>query len=156
MKKYFYFISITLLLGVLSALFTSNSMNVYKTITKPFLNPPSIVFPIVWSILYTLMGIGIAMIFSTNDISKKNDNNKKSALLIYFIQLLFNIIWPVLFFNFHLYFFSFIWIILLLILIVVMIVKFYQINKTAAFLQIPYLVWVIFASYLNLMIAILN
>ena len=121
----------------------------YNTLQKPFLAPPSIVFPIVWTILYILMGISYGILESNKLTNKKID-------LLYYIQLGFNAVWSIFFFLLKWRLFSFIWIILLAILIIFMILKFYDKNKVAGLLQIPYLLWVIFASYLNIAIYILN
>lgn len=136
--------------GILSALITRNSMDNYKKLNLPKLAPPSILFPIVWTILFILMGISAYIIY------KSNSNKKQNALKIYAAQLIINFIWPILFFNLNLYLFSFIWIILLWIFILLMINSFKKISNTAAYLQIPYLLWVTFASYLNFMIYYLN
>ncbi len=132
--------------GILSAIITRNSMDTYKNLNLPKLAPPSILFPIVWTILFILMGISAYIIYESNS------DQKQSALTIYGIQLLVNFIWPILFFNLELYLFSFIWIILLWLLIILMITSFKKISSVAAYLQIPYLLWVTFASYLNFMI----
>ena len=125
-------------------------MDIYKFLDKPPLAPPSIVFPIVWTILYILMGISSYIIYN----SKHEDKN--SVLLVYGLQLIVNFIWPIFFFVLNYRLIAFFIIILLLILIIMMIVKFYRINKTAAYLQIPYLIWVLFATYLNFGFYILN
>ena len=139
-------LAISLGTGILSALITRNSMDTYKNLNLPKLAPPSILFPIVWTILFILMGISAYIIYESNS------DQKQSALTIYGIQLLVNFIWPILFFNLGLYLFSFIWIILLWLLIILMINSFKNISSLAAYLQIPYLLWVTFASYLNFMI----
>lgn len=139
-------LAISLGTGILSALITRNSMNTYKNLNLPKLAPPSILFPIVWTILFILMGISAYIIYESNS------DQKQSALTIYGIQLLVNFIWPILFFNLELYLFSFVWIILLWLLIILMINSFKKISNVAAYLQIPYLLWVTFASYLNFMI----
>ena len=127
-----------------------NSQMGFKLLTKPPLTPPGIVFPIVWIILYTLMGISLYIIYSSND------KNKKNAIIIFFIQLILNTLWTLFFFNLKMYLFSFFWILLIIIFVIIMIKKFLQINPLAGYLQIPYLIWLIFAAYLNLGIYILN
>ena len=141
---------IPLAIGGLTALLTRNSMDIYSQITKPALAPPSILFPIVWSILYTLMGV------SSYLISTSNHPDSGNALFIYALQLIVNFIWPLVFFNGQMFWIAFATILLLWALIIIMIRRFYEIRPLAAYLQIPYLVWVTFAAYLNLMIAILN
>lgn len=149
-KPYLISIGIALGVGALSALFTMGNMNTYEQINRPPLSPPGVVFPIVWTILFTLMGISSAIIY-TSDSAYKQD-----ALKVYIYQLIVNFFWSIIFFNFQAYLFSFLWLLLLLVLIAVMIWKFYKISPLAAYLQIPYFLWVCFAGYLNLMIYILN
>ena len=152
-KSYVYSLIIALGVGGLSALFTSGNMDIYKEIVKPPLSPPSIVFPIVWTILFTLMGISAAMIYN-NTIASKLERD--SALLTYGVSLVFNFFWSIIFFNLQMYLFAFIWLLALLYFIIKTIIKYYKIDKTAAYLQIPYLVWVTFAGYLNFAIWYLN
>lgn len=121
----------------------------YNSLQKPFLAPPSIVFPIVWTILYILMGISYGILKSKSLTDKKID-------LIYYIQLAVNAAWSIIFFLLKWRLFAFIWILLLDILVILMIIKFYKKDKTAGLLQIPYILWTLFASYLNLAIYILN
>ena len=143
-----FIISVLIALGVggLSAFFTRNSMDIYGTINTPPLSPPSILFPIVWTILFALMGISAAMIYTN---TTADEDSKDSALYTYGLSLVVNFFWSIIFFNFKAYFFAFIWLLLLLFLIVRTIIKYYKINPTAAYLQIPYLLWVTFAAYLN-------
>ncbi len=152
-KVKIYGISIALALGVgvLSALFTSMGMDRYAMVEKPALTPPDIVFPIVWTILFTLMGISAARVWIASDIKEKN-----SGLLLYLLQLSANFIWSILFFNFQAYGFAFFWILLLWVLILLMIISFGKTDKIAAYLQIPYILWVTFAAYLNFMVWMLN
>ena len=121
----------------------------YNSLQKPFLAPPSITFPIVWSILYILMGISYGILKSNNLTDRKID-------LIYYIQLGVNLLWSIIFFILKWRLFAFIWIILLAILILVMIKEFYNKNKIAGLLQIPYLLWILFAGYLNIAFYLLN
>lgn len=149
-KTYFLFIMATILIGLIPVTQISTDFDLYDKLVKPALSPPKIIFPIVWTILYTLMGISASLIYLSKNTFKSH------TLLLYIIQLLVNIIWPILFFVFKAYLLSFIWLLLLLILIIIMILKFYRLNNLAGLLQIPYLIWVLFAGYLNLMIYILN
>ena len=146
-KVYLKSILMPLILGAIVGFITSKSMD-YSTLVKPVLAPPSILFPIVWSILYILMGVSYG-ILKTNRISEES---KK----IYYLQLGVNLLWSIIFFTFKLRFIALLWIILLDILVILMIKYFYKDNKVAAYLQIPYLVWVLFATYLNLAIYLLN
>lgn len=143
-------LGISLGVGILSGLLSMSGMDSFEDVVKPPLTPPSFIFPIVWTILFTLMGI------SSYLISQSEANNKSTALIIYGLQLAVNFFWPIFFFNMQAYLFSFIWLILLLILIIAMIVSFMSVNKTAAYLQIPYLLWAAFATYLNFGVFLLN
>ena len=142
-------ILIPLAVGSFSALISGN-MSLYSTINKPAFSPPSIVFPIVWTILYVLMGISSYIIYSSDSA------DKTKALKIYALQLFFNFFWSILFFRYQLYLFSFLWLVILIVLICIMIKDFYKINPAAAYLQIPYLLWCIFAAYLNFSIYTMN
>ena len=141
---------IPLCVGGAAALAIMNSMDQYARLTKPPLSPPSWLFPVVWSVLYLLMGI------SCYRVVVSGAKSRKTALTVYGIQLAVNFLWPIFFFRTEDFLFSFIWLILLWILIAVMLSQFKTIDKTAALLQIPYLLWVTFAGYLNLGIALLN
>ena len=150
-----YILSILIALGVggLSAFLTRNSMDLYSDIIRPPLSPPSILFPIVWTILFILMGISAAMIY-TNETAP--EYQKKSALYTYAISLIVNFFWSIIFFNMRSFLFAFVWLILLLYLIIKTIIKYKKIEPVAAYLQIPYAIWVTFAGYLTLAIFILN
>ena len=144
-KRLIVIIIITFVVGSFFSFFTMNNMNTFKELEKP-INVPGILFPIVWSILYLLMSISLYIVIDKN----------RNSLIIYSIQLIINSLWTLIFFGFGAYLLAFIWIILLLIAIVIMIAKFYNIDKKAAYLNIPYLLWVLFAAYLNLGIYLLN
>lgn len=152
-KPYVISILIALAVGGLAAWLTMDSMDVYGTINKPSLAPPGWLFPVVWGILYVLMGISSALVYINNTVSPQE---KASALKIYGLQLIVNFFWSIIFFNMQNYLFAFIWLLLLWVLIIVMIVRFARIKPIAGYLQIPYLLWVTFAGYLNLMIYLLN
>ena len=152
-KPYVISVAIALLVGGLSALLTRDNMNIYDEIVMPPLAPPGFLFPIVWTILYTLMGISSARIYLEG---KKGEVPVEKALKIYALQLAVNFFWSIIFFNMQAFLFAFIWILLLWVLIIIMIKEFYYIYPPAAWLQIPYLLWVTFAAYLNLAIYILN
>ncbi|WP_410496783.1 TspO/MBR family protein [Cellulosilyticum sp. ST5] len=143
-------IGISLGIGALAGFLTQNSMEVYNQLKQPVLSPPGWVFPIVWTILYILMGISAYLIYESNS------PNKEKALTIYGWQLFFNFLWSIIFFNLQNILLAFFVLIILWILIVVMIKSFKEINPLAAWLQIPYLLWVTFAGYLNLMLYTLN
>ncbi len=145
-------IAIPLIVGGGAALLTQNSMEIFSTVVKPPLAPPGWLFPIAWTILYVLMGISSYLVL-TSDV--ENDEKIK-AMQIYGYQLVVNFLWPTFFFNFGWYFFSFLWLMLLWILVFFMIRNFYEISKPAAYLNIPYILWLTFAAYLNLGIWWLN
>ena len=147
-KIYTKSILIPVLVGGVVGLMISSAID-YNSLQKPPLAPPSIVFPIVWTILYILMGISYGILKSKGLTDKKID-------IIYYIQLGVNAIWSIIFFLLKWRLFAFIWILILDVLVILMIIKFYKKDKTAGLLQIPYLLWVLFASYLNLAIYILN
>jgi len=152
-KPYIISVLIALAVGGVSALLTKNNMDIYNTIRKPLLAPPSIVFPIVWGVLYVLMGIGSAMVYNELNGEKLLRN---SALKTYVIQLAVNFLWSILFFNLRAFLISFVWLLLLLVLVLVMSIQFIRIKPVAGYLQIPYILWIGFAGYLNFMIWLLN
>ena len=143
-------IAIPLLVGTLSGFLTRNSMNIFTQVDKPPLSPPGYLFPIVWTILYTLMGIASYLIVSSNADKEEIQN----ALFVYGLQLVVNFFWPIFFFYLGWYLFAFFWLLLLWGFILYTIIVFYRISKPAAYLLIPYFLWVTFAGYLNLAIAI--
>lgn len=152
-KKYMsYIVSILISLGIggLSAFLTKDSMPIYSAINRPALSPPPELFPIVWTVLFVLMGIAAGIIWCSN--GRQID----SALLFYGAQLVFNFCWTLIFFNFRAYLAAFIWLCLLLVLIGITMIKFFRIKKTAGWLLLPYFAWVCFAGYLNFMIWQLN
>lgn len=148
LKTYITFILIPLAVGGLSAFLTRGNMDVFDTVTKPPLTPPAIVFPIVWSILYVLMGIGAARVYLKNPDS--------SAISVFGVNLFFNFFWSIIFFNMRAFCFAFIWLLALLAVVIVMTVKFYREDKVAGLLQIPYCIWLLIAGYLNLFICLTN
>ncbi|WP_425324208.1 TspO/MBR family protein [Kineothrix sedimenti] len=143
------FILIPLAIGSLSALISGN-MSMYYSLNKPAFSPPANLFSIVWTILYILMGISSYIIYISG-----NPNTTK-ALYVYALQLFFNFCWSIIFFGLSQYLFAFIWLLILILLIVKMIQLFYKISPIAAYLQIPYLIWCIFAAYLNYVIYKMN
>lgn len=138
-------ILIPIILGAIVGFIISFSMKNFNNLNKPPLNPPKILFPIFWTIFYILMGI-------SHYLTKNDEESNK----IYYKQLIVNLLWSIIFFTLKLRLLAFLWILLLIYLIIKMIITFKKENKTAAYLQIPYLIWVIFATYLNLGLYILN
>ena len=147
-KIYLESVLIPIIVGGIVGLIISDSID-YDTLTKPFLSPPSLLFPIMWTVLYFLMGISYGFL----KIRHLDDTKIK---IIYYLQLFVNAFWSIFFFSLKWRLFSFIWILLLDFLVGWMIVLFYRKNKTASLLQLPYLFWILFASYLNLAIYLLN
>ncbi len=148
-KKLILCIAIPLAVGGISALLTSSGMETFQALNKPPLSPPGWLFPVVWTLLYILMGIASYLVLTSGKPSR-------SALTFYGLQLLFNFFWSIIFFNLERYLFAFVWLIALWILIFITTVLFYKISKPAGYLMIPYLLWVAFAGYLNLFIYLLN
>lgn len=141
-------IFIPVILGGIVALLISGSMD-YNDLNRPPLSPPGFIFGIVWTVLYILMGVSYGILAS-------KDLVDKSINTIYYLQLFVNLLWPIAFFIFKWRLFAFIWLLILIILVIKMIIDFYKKNKLSAYLQIPYLLWCIFAAYLNLGIYLLN
>lgn len=152
-KTYFVGILIPVAVGIVSSLLVQGNFLLYEELTRPPLSPPKYIFPIVWTILYILMGISSARIYLC-ETSERSDI--KQALTLYGVQLVFNFLWPIAFFNFEALLFAFIWLMIMWVIIILMMIKFYTIDKTAAYLQIPYLLWTTFAAYLNFGFYLLN
>lgn len=149
-KKFIFFLVLPLAVGALAGFLTKNSMMIYKDLNRPALSPPGWIFPIVWTILYLLMGLGSYLI------AQSASPKRKEALRLYAIQLFLNFIWSLVFFNLQNYLLAFLILLLLWYFIIRMISAFRSVNQTAALMQIPYLLWVTFAGYLNLSIVLLN
>lgn len=149
MKKILLTVS-PLVAGALSWLVVSNAFASYGLLVKPPLSPPGPVFPIVWTLLYVLMGVSSLLIYSSKNADKIN------ALYLFYIQLAVNIIWPFIFFGLNEYLVAFLWIILLWLLVFDTLATFADINKTSSYLMIPYILWISFAAYLNLAVFFLN
>lgn len=145
-------IAIPLLVGGVASFLTRNSMETFALVEKPPFSPPGWLFPVAWTILYTLMGIASYLVLESNE----DFQTKQSAMSVYFYQLVVNFLWPVFFFNLGWYLFAFFWILLLTALVWITYRRFYEISKLAGYLLIPYLLWLFFAGYLNLGIWYLN
>lgn len=151
-KVYLGFIVLTEAVGALSALITRDGMEIYNAqVVKPALSPPPIVFPIVWVILYALIGWGAALVWLNC-----RGRDRTIAMTLYTVQLVFNFFWSIIFFNLREYLGALIWIAILWVLILLMIIYFKRVSRTAAALQIPYIIWVGFATYLNAAVWLLN
>lgn len=147
-KIYIKTILIPVVLGGIVGLLISSSIT-YDNLVQPPLAPPSFLFPIVWTILYILMGVSYGLLV-------QNGQDSENISSIYYLQLFVNLLWPLFFFVLQWRLFAFFWLLLLIGLVITMIIHFYRNHKGAGLLQIPYLLWLFFAAYLNLSIYILN
>lgn len=145
-------ILIPVLGGFLALYINRNTIDTYNSLKKFFLTPPNIVFVIVWSILYILMGVAAYRIYIKN----KNNNDDRSAYFFYLIQLILNFMWIFIFFTFRLYGVSFIWIIILFVFVFITFIKFIRIDKFAGILLIPYMLWLAYEGVLNYFIWFFN
>ena len=153
MKKYKYIvlnITISLGIGVLSSLLTMNSMDLYNKINTPNIAPSSIVFPIVWTLLYILIGLASYLIH------RENNNNKESALILYYFLLILNISWPIVFFNYQNFLLALAILLALNISTIFLIYLFYKIKHISTYLLLPYFIWNIYILYLNFWIFLHN
>lgn len=145
-------LAVPLVVGGVAARLTQESMMLFIRLNKPPLSPPGWLFPVVWTVLYTLMGVASYLVLTAG----KPQEMIERAIRLYFLQLVVNFFWPILFFNQSRYLFAFFWLVLLWLLILGTAVQFYKIRPLAGYLMIPYLLWVTFAGYLNLSIYFLN
>lgn len=145
-------IALPLGVGILAGWLTRGSMAEFEAIDQPPLSPPGWLFPVVWTLLYLLMGIASYLVLT----SARPQKSIRRSLWLYGIQLGVNFLWPILFFSLSLHLFSFLWLVLLWVLILVTTLRFYQLSRMAGYLMLPYLVWVAFAGYLNLGVYLLN
>ena len=152
-KIYAVAILIPLAVGALSAFFTMGNMSIYTEINTPPLSPPGFLFPIVWTVLYILMGISSAVVYINRAVDIES---AKSGLLYYAASLGVNFFWSIIFFNFRLFLFAASWLLLLLYLILQTVYFYKKVSPVAAYLQIPYILWVSFAGYLTIAIYLLN
>ena len=143
---------IPLAVGALSALLSGGGMAVFEEMNKPPLSPPGWLFPVVWTILYLLMGFASWLVLTSDAPERKI----RHALVAYGIQLAVNFFWSLIFFGAAQYLLAFVWLLLLWVLIILTMVKFYDIRQLAGELLLPYLLWVTFAGYLNFAIYLLN
>ena len=144
-KIYAFWIILAEAVGALSGWLTRDGMKAYtETIAQPPLSPPSWIFPIVWTILYTLMGIGAARV----SLAPKS-KERSLGLNLFVIQLIVNFFWSPIFFNAQAFGTALLWLILLWLLVLAMILVFRKVDKSAGNIQIPYLLWLTFAAYLN-------
>lgn len=143
---------ITLGGGFVVGLLIKNSVGIYQNLNKPWFSPRGEVFPIVWTILYVFMAVAAYRIF----LRHKQGEKTKGALYIYLFQLILNFAWSIIFFYFRLYGLAFIELFILLVLIIICTFKFFNFDKIAGLLMIPYILWVSFAGVLNFFVWMLN
>lgn len=148
-KKLTAIIAIGLGTGLLSVLLTLGNFKAYSALLQPPM-PPEWLFPIVGGILYILMGVSAYLVYECDT------EEKYIGLAVYVLQLIFNFLWLIIFFNIRNLLFAFVWLVFLWVLVLAMSISFYRVNKTAGLLQLPYLLWVTFAGYLNIALYILN
>ena len=146
-------IAIPLTVGIASAALTKDNMKIYSQLNAPPLAPPAFLFPIVWTLLYILMGVSSAMIYTRRE---RNPDAAKKGLIYYAISLALNFSWSIVFFNLQAAFFALLILLVMLYCIVRTILEYRKVFPAAAYLQIPYLIWSIFATYLSISIYILN
>ena len=162
-----FLLCLPLAVGGLAAALTMGSMAQYSALPQPPLAPPSWLFPVVWTILFVLMGISAARIYiiGKQDRSGKTvrcgDNSDiggqaECALRVYLVQLILNMLWTPLFFTLNLRFAAFVLLVMLLITVIVMTCRFFKLDKVSGILMLPYIAWLLFAGYLNLGTYILN
>ena len=144
-KQYAFWIGLSLGVGALSGFLSREGTELYaNTLDKPPLSPPGWLFPMVWTILYTLMGISAAKIWAASPTQARS-----RGMNLFIAQLIVNFFWSPIFFNARAYGLALLWLLLLWVLVLRMILHFRQVDETAARLQIPYLLWLTFAAYLN-------
>ena len=144
-KTLIFNLAVPLITGAVSGFLTRSAMQQYGQLNQPPLSPPSAVFPVVWTTLFLLMGISAYLVTM-----KRSDGLKSYDIpAVYWIQLIVNFIWPLIFFNLAIYGIALAWLILLIILVIYMIFQFHDITPAAGWLQVPYLLWLIFAGYHN-------
>lgn len=138
--------------GMASAALSRNGIQLYKTMAKPFLAPPAVVFPVAWSVLYLMMGTASFFMFTT----KTAGGNKSTAVILYLVQLAMNFFWTIIFFNLRMYTAAFVWLLIMYIIIIACTTLFFLIRPLAGWLMVPYNIWMAFAAYLNLSIVIMK
>lgn len=143
-------IAIALAAGLISSLVSMGKMGEYEALRQPPLAPPGWLFPVVWTILFVLMGVGAARVYLNSP------ERFPFALKLYVLQLVLNVLWTPLYFALNLRLAAFVLLLILLGVVIAMTVHFRKVDRTAAYLQIPYIVWLVFAGYLNLATYILN
>ncbi|MBQ1387255.1 tryptophan-rich sensory protein [Candidatus Saccharibacteria bacterium] len=149
-------ILLPLAVGLVASALTGNTMMEFGRLKQPPLAPPAWLFPVAWTILYILMGVASYLIYRLNPKTKAEKKLQTAELIIYFVQLFFNFMWTIFFFRLEMRWFAFGWLIVMWLMILALICMCAKNRKAAAWCLVPYLLWCTFASYLNIMIAILN
>lgn len=149
-------IAIPLVVGGIAALIAGDSMAKFNAFNQPPLAPPAWLFPVAWTILYTLMGIACFLVWVRVSKKQASESEKKFFFIVYGVQLAFNFLWSIIFFNLVWHWFAFIWLIALWVMILCLVLWGHKHYRAVMWVLLPYLLWVTFAGYLNLMIAILN
>lgn len=149
-------ILLPLVVGLVASALTGNTMMEFGRLKQPPLAPPAWLFPVAWTILYILMGVACYLIYRLNPKTKQEKKLQTAELIIYFVQLFFNFMWTIFFFRLEMRWFAFGWLIVMWLTILALICMCAKNRKAAAWCLVPYLLWCTFASYLNIMIAILN
>ena len=151
-KTYAFWVLLSEAVGALSGWLTRNGSKIFsQSVNKPPLTPPSLVFPIAWGVLFLLMGISAARVALT-----PASRGRSLGLNLFILQLVVNFLWSPIFFNLQAYGFALIWLLLLMLLVVAMILAFHKTDPLAAWIQVPYLMWLVFATYLNAGVWLLN
>lgn len=150
LRQFIICLLIPLVVGFVSYLIARDGMNLFDTMDKPPLSPPAWLFSVAWTILYILMGIGSFAVYASDR------KGRASILFIYGVSLFFNFLWSPVFFIGKLYWFALVWLVIMMIMVVVMTVRSVKVSKLAVVCFAPYIVWCLFAVYLNTGIAIMN
>ncbi len=151
-KPYAFWILLTEAVGALSGFLTQEASKAFsEAVAQPPLSPPAILFPIVWGILYALMGFSATRVYTAPASAERS-----KGLNLYVVQLIVNFFWSLIFFNAQAFGFAVVWLLLLWALVLWMILSFRKVDPLAAYLQLPYLLWLSFAAYLNIGVWWLN
>ena len=151
-KKLIFCLLLPLAVGALAALLTRDAMTQFDALNKPPLSPPAWLFPVVWTVLYLLMGLASYFMLQSDGSAEE----KRTAWVLYCAQLGVNFVWPLIFFGLAWYLVAFFWLLLLWFLVYLTANVFSKLRSLAGWLLLPYLLWVTFAGYLNLTISLLN
>ena len=150
------FILLPLVVVLVSSAITGDAQRAFGELNQPSLSPPAWLFPVAWTILYLLMGVASYLIYRVKPRTKAGKKLRTAELVLFYVQLAFNFMWTILFFNLELRYFAFGWLILMWLMILALIIMAFKNRKGAAWCLVPYILWCTFAAYLNIMIAVLN